>query len=133
MIRPLTYIERNRWLPDLLQRIATAAMDSSRLSEPLRPITGNLRPSLVLTTAEYLQIIDWTGRQFAPGKRGRIASKSPAILAVIDRDAGRWAMRVGAFGNGWHRAAGSAQDLIALAERLGQRWMKGVRLALKLG
>jgi hypothetical protein len=42
-------------------------------------------------------------------------------------------MRVGAFGNGWHRAAGSAQDLIALAERLGQRWVKGVRLASKLG
>jgi hypothetical protein len=41
--------------------------------------------------------------------------------------------RVEAFGSGWARAAGSAQDLIALAKRLGQRWMKGIRLAVKLG
>lgn len=115
------------------ERIATAAMDPSRLPEPLRPITGSLRPSLALTTADYLQILDWTGRQLSPGKRGRIASEAPAILEVIDRDARRWETRVRAFGNGWHRAAGSAQDLIALAERLGQRWMKGVHLALKLG
>jgi hypothetical protein len=28
---------------------------------------------------------------------------------------------------------GSAQDLIALAESLGQRWLKGIRLAVRLG
>ena len=88
--------------------------------------------SFALTTADYLQILDWTGRQLAPGKRGRIANEAPAILAVIDRDSRRWETRVRAFGSGWHRAAGSAQDLIALADRLGQRWMQGVRLALQL-
>jgi hypothetical protein len=31
------------------------------------------------------------------------------------------------------RSSGSARDLIALAERLGQRWLKGIRLAVKLG
>jgi hypothetical protein len=30
-------------------------------------------------------------------------------------------------------AVGSAQDLIAIAERLGQRWLKGIRLAVTLG
>lgn len=114
------------------QRIDAAASDPSRLSQSLRPVIGTLRPALALTTADYLQILDWTGRQLAPGKRGHIASDAPAILDLIDRDTRRWATRVRAFGSGWHRAAGSAQDLIALAERLGQRWIKGVRLALKL-
>jgi hypothetical protein len=54
-------------------------------------------------------------------------------LSVIDRDAERWALRVGGFGNGWVRVVGSAQDLMALAERIGQRWLKGVGLALQLG
>jgi hypothetical protein len=54
------------------------------------------------------------------------------VLEVIDRDAICWTTRVRAFGGGWHRVAGSAQDLLSLAERLGQRWMKGLRLALKL-
>jgi hypothetical protein len=57
---------------------------------------------------------------------------APAILAALDHDPKRWTTRVAAFGSGWHRVAGSAQDLIALAERMGQRWLKGVRLALTL-
>jgi hypothetical protein len=31
------------------------------------------------------------------------------------------------------RAVGSAQDLVVLADRIGQRWLKGIGLALKLG
>jgi REP element-mobilizing transposase RayT len=117
----------------IAERIAAATIEPPQLSQPIRPIIGSLQASLALTTADYLQILDWTGRQIAPGKRGHIASDAPAILDVIDRGARRWATRVRAFGSGWHRASGSAQDLIALAERLGQRWVKGVRLALKLG
>jgi hypothetical protein len=69
----------------------------------------------------------------APKKRGRIAKDAPAILSVIDRDGTRWTTRVSAFGSGWSRAAGTAKDLIALAERLGQRWLKGIGLATTLG
>jgi REP element-mobilizing transposase RayT len=116
----------------IAERIADATIEPTQLLQPITPIIGNLRPSLALTTADYLQILDWTGRQLAPGKRGRIAGYAPAMLGLIDSDARRWAARVGAFGGGWHRAAGSAQDLIALAERLGQRWMKGLRLASAL-
>jgi hypothetical protein len=114
-------------------RIEAARSEPALLNRPLGQIAGNLRPQLALTTADYLQLLDWTGRAMAPGKRGRIAHDAPAILSVIDRDAGRWVSRVEAFGNGWARAAGSAQDLIALAERLGQRWLKGIRLAVRLG
>ncbi|MBL8264269.1 MAG: hypothetical protein JNM58_17795 [Xanthomonadaceae bacterium] len=117
----------------IAERIAAATIEPTHLSQLIRPIIGNLPPSLALTTADYLQIVDWTGRQLVPGKRGRITGDTPAILEVIDTDAKRWAARVGAFGSGWHRAAGSAQDLIALAQRLGQRWMKGLRLAMTLG
>jgi hypothetical protein len=114
-------------------RIAAARSEPSTLTRPLGPIAGNLRPQLALTTADYLQLLDWTGRALAPGKRGKITEDTPAVLSRIDQDAGRWVNRVEAFGSGWARAAGSAQDLIALAERLGQRWLKGIRLAVKLG
>ena len=114
-------------------RMAAARSEPTTLTQPLGPIAGHLRPQLALTTADYLQLLDWTGRSLAPGKRGKIAEGAPAVLSVIDRDAGRWVHRVEAFGSGWARAAGSAQDLIALAERLGQRWLKGIRLAVRLG
>jgi hypothetical protein len=115
------------------ERIAALRRHPEQATEPLRPLAGALRPSTSLTTADYLQILDWTGRALAPGKRGRIADDAPALLSVIDRDAERWVLRVGGFGNGWVRVAGSAQDLMALAERIGQRWLKGIGLALRLG
>ncbi|MCQ4166682.1 hypothetical protein [Tahibacter harae] len=87
-------------------------------AELLRPVAGTLPVSLSIGTADYLQILDWTGRALAPGKRGRIAESAPAILAVIDRDARRWAMRVSGYSGGWARAAGCAQDLIDLAARI---------------
>ena len=114
-------------------RIEAAASDPELLSELLKPIAGDLRPNVDLTTAEYLALLDWTGRRFVPGKRGRRVERVPAIVLGIDRDAERWATRVAGFGSGWARAVGSAKDLMALAERLGQRWLKGIRLAVQLG
>jgi hypothetical protein len=73
------------------------------------------------------------GRAVAPGKRGKIADGAPAALFALDRDAKRWITRVRSHGGGWARAAGSVQDFAALAERIGQRWLKGIRLALLLG
>ena len=115
------------------RRIAEAQAIPATMTESLKPVVGDPRPALPLSTADYLQILDWTGRAIASGKRGRIAHDAPAILLVIDSDAQRWAKRVEGFGSGWVRVAGSAHDLIALAERIGQQWLKGIRLALKLG
>ena len=85
-----------------------------------------------LSNADYLQLLDWTGRARVSGKRGRIAHDTPAILSTIDRDPQRWSIRVESFGSGWFRVVGAAENLIELAERLGQCWLKGIRLALKL-
>ncbi len=115
------------------ERIRQLRVQPASATEPLRPIVGDLRPALPVSTADYLQILDWTGRASAPGKRGQISQDAPAILSAIDRDAERWALRVGGFGSGWLRAVGCAQDLVALAERVGQQWLKGIGLALRLG
>ncbi len=114
------------------KRIVEARSNPLMLTSRLKPAAGRLRPAVDLTTTDYLQLLDWTGRQLAPGKRGHIPMHAPAILATIDHDPKRWTTRVAAFDSGWHRAVGSAQDLIGLAEQMGQRWLKGIRLALKL-
>lgn len=115
------------------ERISQARTDLAVATSRLKPIAGSLQPTFDITTADYLQILDWTGRQLAPGKRGRISPAAPAALTTIDHDEMRWATRVAAYGSGWYRAAGSAQDLIAMAERMGQQWLNGIRLASKLG
>jgi hypothetical protein len=145
ILAAMTYVDLNPIRAGMADRLDTSVYTSAaaRISQirtdptlatlRLKPIAGDLRPTIDITTADYLHILDWTGRQLAPGKRGRIAPEAPTILTSIDHNETRWATRVAAFGSGWHRAAGSAQDLIAMAARMGQQWLKGIRLALKLG
>ena len=50
-------------------------------------------------------------------------------LRGLDTSPECWTTRVRGVGNGYWRAIGSAEQLIALAQRIGQRWLKGLRLA----
>lgn len=114
-------------------RLAAVKEAPEALTAPLCPLLGVQRAPLALRTGDYLQLLDWTGRQLAPGKRGRISADAPAILRAIDTAPERWTTRVRGIGSGYWRAVGVVKDLMALAEQLGQRWMKGVGFAGKLG
>ncbi|MCQ4164929.1 transposase [Tahibacter harae] len=114
------------------KRISTGGNSPETLTEPMRPVMGTPLPKLSLSAGEYLQILDWTGRVLAPGKPGKITAGAPVALARIEESSSRWTLRVRGYGDGWYRAVGSAHDLAAWAEKLGQRWLKGIRLALRL-
>ncbi|MBP8927408.1 MAG: hypothetical protein KBG45_01150 [Ottowia sp.] len=44
----------------------------------------------------------------------------------------RWETRVRAIGSGYWRIVGEASELIEVAARMGQRWLKGIGLAKQL-
>lgn len=100
---------------------------------PLKPVAGSLRPAFDLATAEVSADPRLDRASARAGKARADCIGCPAVLSTIDRDAARWTTRVAAFGSGWHRTAGSAEGLIVLAEGMGQQWLAGLRLALKLG
>ena len=85
-----------------------------------------------MTTADYLRLLEWTGRQLAPGKKGRIATNILSVLQTLEHRPGRWTTRVKAIGSGYWRVIGEVDDLIAIAERMGQAWLKGIGLAARL-
>mgnify|MGYP002780007220 CR=1 FL=1 len=114
-------------------RMAQVGQTPHTLRTGLGPILGVLQPPLAITTADYLQLLDWTGRQLAPGKRGRIIGEAPTCLHGLDRTPERWTTRVQAIGSGYWRVVGSAEQLVELALQIGQRWLKGLRLAERLG
>ncbi|TXH68706.1 MAG: transposase [Lysobacteraceae bacterium] len=114
-------------------RIAEVHADPQEATAPLRPILGVPQAPLALSTADYLQLLDWTGRQLHPGKRGRIAADAPAVLRTLDADPSRWTSRVRGIGSGYWRVVGTAKDLYALAEAIGQRWLKGQGFAARMG
>lgn len=52
-----------------------------------------------MTLAEYLQLLDWTGRQLKPGKRGAILKNAPPILDRLNLSPELWLHAVEHFGD----------------------------------
>jgi hypothetical protein len=44
----------------------------------LQPIAGIGSSVLGLTNAQYVELVDWSGRQMYPGKRGKIEASEPS-------------------------------------------------------
>jgi REP element-mobilizing transposase RayT len=53
---------------------------------------------MFMTLAEYLQLLDWTGRQLKPGKRGAIPKNAPPILDRLNLSGELWLHAVEHFG-----------------------------------
>ena len=111
------------------QRIDHSKRDASVLTQSLLPTSGSLLRCLPIRMGEYLELVDWTGRQLREGKCGEIRKDAPPILQSLDPTSQRWAMQVNAVGSGYWRVVGETHDLIAVAQRIGQRWVKGLGLA----
>ena len=56
--------------------------------QPLLAMLGaNSRNAPLLTNGEYLELVEFTGRMIAPGKRGRIKASEPRALTKLGLDA----------------------------------------------
>lgn len=108
------------------------ALDPDELDCPLRPIAGVAIPGLPLSLRAYVGLVEWTGKQVRPDKRGQLSQQAPSVLARYEADPGRWAVRVKAMGSGYWRIVGEAADLVEAATRMKQRWIKGIGLARRL-
>ncbi len=52
--------------------------------QPLNAVAGPIRPErLPISEAQYLRLVDWTGRQLHPGKRGLIEGTAPPVLPSV--------------------------------------------------
>jgi len=79
---------------------------------------------LSCSLADYLQLLDWTGRQLRSGTRGHTPKHLAPILSRIGLDGSGWCDLVGKFGRLFKRAAGTAEHLQAEATRRGQGWLQ---------
>ena len=61
---------------------------------------------LPMSLLDYLNLLDWTGRQVAPGKCGVISADAPPILQRLGIDAADWLTLATDFGRLFARVAG---------------------------
>jgi len=93
---------------------------------------ASLKGFLSMSLADYLELLDWTGRQLKQKKRGAIPDHLVPILERIGLDPSRWCDLVKKFGKLFKRAAGRATSLADEAARrcIGYMHAPGVSMML---
>ncbi len=116
-----------------LRRIGQIKSDEKDAARLLSCIRSSLSsPTLPLTVADYLEVIDWTARLTRPDKRGVIDATEPTILRKLGLTERQWSTQVLGTETRYWRAIGDAQSLIAKAAAIGQSWLKGIGSAESL-
>ena len=75
----------------------------------------------------YLDLLDWTGRNLAAGKRGAIPDHLEPILQRIGIVSSGWCDLIQQFGRLFKRAVGSPQALANAAKTRGQKYLHGTK------
>ncbi len=109
------------WLSPIEIREASDKLGANACSSGRR---ASDRGFLSCSLAEYLQLLDWTGRQMHKDKVGTIPQSLAPVLSRIGLDGSGWCDLVQRFGHVFKRAAGTAEHLAAEAQRRGQNWMQ---------
>ncbi len=87
------------------------------------------RGILKMTTAEYFDLVDRSGRITRADKRGAIDAGLAPILLRIGANPDTWPETVSRFGSRFRLAAGLVSSLRDFADRLGVRWLQGATAA----
>jgi REP element-mobilizing transposase RayT len=104
---------KDRWLCPLDNRNASARQ-------------GGKRGLFPLSVDEYLELLDWTGRQIKAGKRGAIPAHLAPILKRLSVEVDAWLRMVESFGSLFWRVVGRVDAMLSAARAAGRRWFKGL-------
>jgi REP element-mobilizing transposase RayT len=93
---------------------------------PLRRFgEGESKAAIPFKLADYLELVDWSGRRIRPDKPGRIDDRLPSILQRINIDASVWQEAMRPTKSYFGRALGRLNRLQLHADRLRQSWIRG--------
>ena len=131
----MSYVDLNPVRAKLADGLADSAhtsvkrrigLSNGESTHPLRAVAASVpEPAMSLAEVDYLALVDWTGRQVRPDKRGAIAEATPSVLRCIGVDAGAWRYQVLGIESRYWRAIGAADALAQKAAEMGQSWLKG--------
>jgi hypothetical protein len=103
----------DRWLCPLDNRGDSTGLDTRRGVLPV-------------SVGEYLELLDWTGRQIRLDKRGAIPAHLAPILKRLALDVSAWLRMVEGMGTLFWRVVGRVEAIAVRARDAGKRWFKGL-------
>jgi len=86
---------------------------------------------LSLDFKEYLELLEWTGRQLREDKRGAISDTLKPILERLRLKTDSWVESMTNFRKVFHRTIGNEASLITLAPKYSKNWLQGLSAARK--
>jgi len=90
------------------------------------------RHAVPFTLADYLELMDWTGRCQRDDKRGFIREHIPTILERLHIDPEQWKLTMLPAGLRFPSAVGCVARLKQYAANMGVKWVKGMGAAQQL-
>ena len=104
-----------------------------RANQPLMPLVGVRSFHLPgISAAEYIELVDFTGRELHAGKRGQIEASEPRALTKLGLNKNHWTTRVKGIGSGYWRVVGDFEELIDKAKEISQRTLFSLGFARNL-
>ena len=114
------------------QRIKSARLNNIALQQTLAPMYGTLIACLPVRLNDYIELVEWTGKQVRPDKRGAIPKQAPSVLKHLHISEQGWTTQVKGIGSSYWRVVGGVDDFLEKAKQLNQRWLKGLGTAMAL-
>jgi putative transposase len=105
---------------------------------PPAPLAGFLQNArdqnspLPFAFADYLELVDWTGRAVRAGKRGAIPADVPPVLHRLGIEPENWIETVQHFRRHFFHYVGPADVLERCSRDLERKWLRGVGACRKL-
>jgi hypothetical protein len=100
--------------------------EPSKASQRMLPLFGFKSAQCPrITEADYIELVDATGRMMVPGKRGAIDKTEPTALTKLGLNPNHWSAKVKGVGSGYWRVIAGLEDLTELAKEWKQRSVGG--------
>lgn len=115
-------------------QLRTSKSSNSPMKNLLRPFAGDSHKDndpndIPYNLIEYIQLVEWSGRQIHPNKRGFITDSLPPIFTRLNMEHRVWLRNCQNLETIYHRVIGSAADMQAFCTRLQQKWLLGMPAA----
>jgi hypothetical protein len=77
-------------------------------------------PCIPMHLTDYIELVDWSGRQTRPDKRGAISETAPPILARLGIEQGYWLQNCQKLEDEFHQVIGPAAAIKKFCKAIGQ-------------
>lgn len=84
-------------------------------------------PALDMHFDEYLNLVDWTGRQIRGDGKSAMPEDMAPIMTRLSIDKDSWTGTVQGYGSLFHRAVGKLESMARAARASGLRWFGGMK------